>query len=612
MLFLVLEVMSSNLDPAWTESLGSRIVDPLQIDRVRNRLLTNLIWGVVSIAITQRLRYISFFLWCLDNIEEPTSRDVVPFEKIFLLANIAHEHDGRKDRGETGLSGSGRVPWEPSELRESSTSFPISDDSFEIQSGGSSGFSSYYNSILERLLLTKGLEPTPLGKSIADEFDNEVDVEFRKLERAVSNEEVDSELIQRFTDACCCSLDGREEKLLRKAYFGVIDPSRSYEDLNWKDSRETKDLALDSDLTELDLVGSIDTEGAIDVDEYLERYFGGSFGAKMKESFVLFLWISAQQGDYGKSLDEVERLDDIREMWRLYRYYDYFDYGCEALLSAVLQALEDKGSSVHPDALLDDLVSKEVYSRTVSAVLEGVSTENIGDQDALEAAFQYVYYGKPTGHNTRVDSGSSAQRFDGSWSYMLEEIEGKMDPGSFDSLSELSEWKLKHLIKKETDSPTSVESSSRVFAYVVVLFALLKLRHEHVFSDEEYKDYWNWFSKFETKPPGPVSLLKSLEHDDTDLESFMRKIADRWVIQRYDEALYQKMDSSRMPLLYSKDFTGSIEYRDYYSPRLSDIKFNRLVDILYELDLIDEPNTNSFGISTKGQRVLDEMMEVSK
>jgi len=95
--------MGSLLDPQWTEKLTKgRIIDPLQLDTVRNRILTDLLWGVVSIQIYQRLRYISFSLWCLNNMDDPSKRDLIPFEKVFLLANIAHDHNDGKGRGENG------------------------------------------------------------------------------------------------------------------------------------------------------------------------------------------------------------------------------------------------------------------------------------------------------------------------------------------------------------------------------------------------------------------------------------------------------------------------------------------------------------------------------
>ena len=115
--------MEYPLDPQWTKKLDSgRIIDPLQLDTVRNRILTDLMWGTVSIQIYQRLRYISFSLWCLDNLEDPSKRDLISYEKIFLLANLTHDHNDEKGRGENGLSGADNVPWTKEDLQNGNES----------------------------------------------------------------------------------------------------------------------------------------------------------------------------------------------------------------------------------------------------------------------------------------------------------------------------------------------------------------------------------------------------------------------------------------------------------------------------------------------------------
>jgi len=601
-------------DPQWTDRLDpGRIIDPLQLDRVRNRMLTDLMWGVVSIQIYQRLRYISFSLWCLDNLEDPSRSDVIPFEKVFLLANIAHEHGDAKGRGENGLSGAGNVPWEQADFHdESNSSFSISDSTFQIQNSGSSGFSSYYQGIMERLLLIDGLELTPLGEEIADAFDEAVDVEFEELEAAVEQDRADRELVLRFTDACCCRLDGREEQLLRKAYFGLVSSGRTYDELAWIEPGQRDKLQIESESAE-QVMEFLEADGVVDIDEYLKRYFSGSYGSKMQESFLLFLWIADQQGKAQHPLSGVEELEEIHELWRLFRYYDYFNFGCEALLTAVLQALAAREGSVHPDELLSEITSNEVYGQTVSALLNGVEAEEVdGEQDGLEAVYQYLFYGKPTGSAYDVGAVELGSEFTGSWPELLDRIRGVVDVSSFDVGAELSEWKLKRLIEDEVESGGSgVDSSSRVFAYTTVLFGLLKLRREEVFSQDGYRPYWDWLTKFEKKPPGPVSILRSLDSDQK-LQVFAQQLARRWAIVQYNTALYDKMDTSRMPRLFSKDYTGKIDFQESWSPVLSETKFDRMVDIFFDLGLLEDPSTGSFSITAEGRDWLARFVEVER
>ena len=605
-------------DPEWTEKLSSgRIIDPLQLNTFRNRMLTDLMWGVVSIQIYQRLRYISFSLWCLNNLEDPSRQDLVPFEKIFLLANIAHSHHNAKDRGENGLSGAGNVPYDQNDFHDGANStFSISDEAFQIQDSGSSGFSSYYQSIMERLLLIDGLTPTPLGQDVAEAFEEEVNVEFEDLSKAVERGEVNRELILDFTKACSCLLNGREEELLKKAYFGLVSSEKMYGSLSWSRLEESKRLKIENDSVD-SIMRFLEVDEVNNIDEYLKRYFSGSYGAKMRDSFLLFLWIADQDRDHSSSLSNVEELRDIHKLWRLYRYYDFFNYGVEALLTAVLRNLKSKEDSVHPRDLLSEIVNNEEYGRTVNAVLAGIEDrETNSDQDGLKRAFQYIYYGEARPNKSEIshiDIEKVDEEFTESWPNLLEEIEGSINVSKFSVDAEISEWKLKRLIGGEVNNPkgSNLDSSSRIFAYTTVLMGLLKLRHENIFDRENHRPFWNWFTKFEKQPPGPVSLLQSLD-SNRDLQEFMQQFVKKWAIVQYNEALYEKMDTSRMPRLFSKDYTGKIDYQESWHPGLSKTKFDRMADIFFDLGLLEEPSTETFEITTKGENWLSRFMEVDR
>ena len=600
--------MESTTDPQWTEKLDTgRIYDPLQVDTVRNRILTDLLWGVTSIQIYQRLRYISFSLWCLENLDNPTQHDLVPFEKAFLLVNLAHDHWEVKNRGTNGLSGEENVPWSRDELRDpSNASFSISDDTFQIQSGGATGFSSYYRGIMDRLLLIDGLDPTALGSDIAAEFDQNIDIEFDELRRATDDGHLDQELVMRFTDSCCCLLDGREETLLRQAYFSLIASARTYHDLTWIEPSEAASLHIASESADA-VVEFLDADGVSELDEYLRRYFQGQYGTKMRDSLTLFLWIAAQTDEYERPLDEVDELNEIRRLWRLQQYYDYFNYGCEALLAAVLQALRTHQTPVQPETLLAEIASHEAYGQSLAAVLTSIEIDPTEDeQRALDAAYQYMYYSQPIGSQTNLQLEPASSAFTGSWPELLEMLEARITPSRFNVDADVSEWVLQRLIEDELNdhAGSAVASSARIFGYITALFGLLKLRYEHVFSHERHEQYWNWLTKFEHRPPGPVSLLNSLESNE-DVDMFVQHLARRWTIEQYTAALYEKTDPSRMPRLFSKDFKGRIDYQDSLTPGLTETKFDRLVDILFDLGLLASPSTDSFTISADGRAWLE-------
>lgn len=615
--------MAESVDPQWSEQLQrGRIIDPLQVDRVRNRILTDLLFGIVSIQIYQRLRYISFFLWCLDNLEDPSKQDIVPLEKVFLLANVAHDHQGAKDRGENGLSGSSSVPWNRDELQdESQGAFSIADDEFKIMDSGSSAFSAYYKSIMDRLLVTDGLEPTPLGEQIADAFDAAVDVDFAEVEAAADSEEVPQDLVQRFSQSgCCCLLDGAEEGLLRKAYFSLVSPGSSYVDLAFTDVASAQELDIAASIQDTDILSILDVpEEATDVDEYLDRYFVGNFGAKMRESLTVFLWIADQfSRDTETPLSEVEAFADIQELWRLARYYDYFNYACESLLFAVLWSLKSE-DAIYPDALLNQIISNPTYAQTVQGLLDELETESDPEErDALDAAFQYLYFDEPPEERRTVQVIRTDNAFEGTWTDLQAAVRDRLDPAAFNVDDELAEWKLKQLIGNEVSDRAGEadDVSARVFAYVTVLLAILKLREEHYFSSADHEQYWQWFVRFENRPPGALSILETLDTEQ-ELSTFVHEFSKRWVIKQHDKALYEKMEASRMPRLFTRDVEGRMEFArfddpDYGEPGLTETKYERMVDILLDLGLLNSADTGTFDISVEGRDWLEQFVEVGQ
>jgi len=191
-----------------------------------------------------------------------------------------------------------------------------------------------------------------------------------------------------------------------------------------------------------------------------------------------------------------------------------------------------------------------------------------------------------------------------------------MDLSKFLMDDETSEWKIKRLIRQEVSKPSGnhMETSSRIFGYATALLAVLKLRYEHFFSSESYDRYWEWIKQIEKTSPGPVKIIDSLK-DNGDLDEFIREFAHHWVIQQHNKAVYTKMDSSRMPRLFSQNFTGQIDFQhsdyvDDWSTSLSPLKFKRMADILYELDLVEGDDFDHLRITERGKILINRFCEV--
>ncbi len=615
------------IDPEWTKKVDTgEIVDPLHFDRIRNRILRDLLFSVNSIGISQRLRYISFSLWCLDNIENPKKDDIIPLEKIFLLSNIIHNHKKTKDRGTTGLSGKNNILWNKKTLMDpSNPPFSISEDTFEIQKNGS-GFSQYYKSIMDKLLLIKeDLSPSPLGKQIATEYNKKQNIKFKELQNAAKKQKITTQQLKKFSKtSCCCLLDGKEEQLLRKIYFGQINKTTNYKDLKYTktDTNKKQKLDLNKTIDEKDIFEILDTEKTADIDEYLKRYFKSELHIKTQKSFLLYLWITNQltQKNNKSAITEIDQLKQIRELWRLQIYYDYIDYASESLFTAILHQLKTKPQNeIYPEQLIKKITSNPKYKQTIHTTLNNIKTEK-QDEDIgwLQKTFQYIYYGKP--QNKKPQINKTTTKFHGNWNTLLETIETKIDPQKFYIDDSITEWKLKTLIEKEitkiNTQPQNRNIPSKIFGYTTVLLAILRLRHQKYFSKDELQKYWRWIAKFEKEPPGPTSIIKSIDNlsGKETVENFISEFTKKWCIEQHQKAAYEKMETNRMPRLYVRDHTGRISHQNYrqniWTPTITYTKFKRMTDILYDLGLINSPKIQNTEISQEGKKWLDMFLEV--
>lgn len=613
--------MPETIDPEWTDKVDfGRILDPLQLNRVRNRMLNHMLYGIVSVAITQRLRYISFSLWCLNNLDEPTKDDIVPLEKIFVLANVAHDHEGQNDRDERGLSGRDNVPWSSEELRNSdNSSFSISNEKFRIQKGNSTAFSQYYRGITQHLLLTEnGYDVTTLGRKVAEAYGKAVKVDFEDLKDAANQEQVSKQTILELAKSGCgCEISSEEKELLTKTYLGLISSATRYDQLSFSSLDQVDAFELEAILAEEDAPEVEDLLEEEDANQFLEKFFFGQSSAKMRESLMLFLWVAKQQETESyDAISNFNQFNQIRELWRMQLYYSYFVYACETMLFATLWTLRSR-NSLYPEQLLESITQNPAFGKAVKDAINSINSETADSNNGLDTAFQYFYYGKPSEERSvSVEEGEDS--YEGTWQNLQNNIREHIDVSELSADEKITEWKLKQLIENEVGNTSSdpEESSARIFGYVAVLLALLRLRYDEFFSKEEYSQYRNWISKVEESSDGLDSLLESLEGDD-DLDQFIQDFSYCWVIKQHNEAVYSKMGSSRMPRLFSQDFNGRIDfqqtgYTDGWSSSLSEIKFKRMVDVMYELGLIENDGFDDFQTTERGKSILSQFMEVSE
>ncbi len=381
-------------DPQWTRKarLG-RIMDPLQLRTVRNRILTDLLFGILSILVTQRNRYYSFYSWCFDHLKDESSKKIVLLEKIFLLANLSHEFY-EVDKDYRGLVGATRYTESGERIQNlykpDVPEYSLASDHFKIHENDGCGFFQYYEGGMQRLLLLNNRIPTPLGRALGKAFGNKVGMKFGLFEKACDNERVSRELIENFGEKASYRLlhynkTSEEQALLRKIFFDLVDySSLKYEDLKFVSLDEVKPSF---DLKHY-LMPSVDVLALLDIEEklfetehYLRRYLEGGFGKKMRASLLLFLHLikrinyamETKEGNIFQVYTERELkiFRDIKELWKLFVFHEYLMLTCEATLFGLLKVLESEEKGLKAETLLNSITTTQVFYNSIHSLLRG-------------------------------------------------------------------------------------------------------------------------------------------------------------------------------------------------------------------------------------------------
>lgn len=83
--------MPSTLDPEWTDHTETmRVLDPLGAESTESTLQSRMFHPILSMAVTQRLRYLSFWCWVTANLDGDAPRDRALYEKVVLLGSDSH------------------------------------------------------------------------------------------------------------------------------------------------------------------------------------------------------------------------------------------------------------------------------------------------------------------------------------------------------------------------------------------------------------------------------------------------------------------------------------------------------------------------------------------
>lgn len=629
--------MTTDLDPVWTDRAPTmRILDPLGVESIEGSLQDRLLRPVLSIAITQRLRYLSYWAWITANVEEHSAAERALYEKPLLLASTSHDcpEDG------TGTSGIMGVSEDLEEQLDAPTTdtIDISPEAFTITSSDVARFDAYYKGVLYRLLLFEDeWTLTPLGERLAAAYDRAIDVEFQTIQQAVETEQLPIECLNSLANGgCLCQLTEVEEELLIQAYWFLVTPTREYSELAFDQTPAPELLELrdylgttpnddETALIEATLAGTDETTVA-DYDEDLDRLFSTGRTAFVRSSLILLLSLGDWVTRRPTPEPEFEALAQSRDVWRLLVHSEYTSHAIQALFIS-LQETVRLTEPITPTALLETIFGHPTFREAVGQVLDGVELSvSDDDRDVMAGIRDAIYFGEaPTGQITAT-VGTDVEPVTDDWATVIETLRTHTPSEKPFHLDSHSERAYRTLIDETLAAPPTLTTCRQVAAYSAIQLARIATRYEQYFAKDSQTAYVEWFRTAHTDP-GPITCWElhpdhpeAPTHDPVQVSSAgkatfadtMAGFTQRWVLTHYFERLYEKITdgNGKSPQLLQLDTDGRLSFNhqgnggDVYNggtPNAPTLKFDRLGDIFYELGLIENNSLSSMHVTDRGR-----------
>lgn len=617
--------MNTGVDPVWTEAPSSvSMENPLGITNTRNlKLFDDLVFPLQSDSITYRLRYVSFWAWVLDSIDDPDKKARAQYEKIFFLSNIAHDcpDDGHSSNGIVGATRRSNGSRLSDRYDPDADTFIIGDEDFALSKSGGSGFDLYYQTIMQNLwFISEKKNLTPLGEKLAMAYDDAVNLNFNRLREAVNTGEVSHAVVQQLSqNGCCCQLRHAdpERKVLIHALLGNFSKVDYPSKLSFNPEIGPDKLSIESwysgelqkggDVT-INLESVSDTEKQTDLAEYFER----RFDARSRASCILLLSASGRVDTTSpKSGLTLPVIEDIKYAWEFFVHTHYFVVASEVLLKAWLHGLRDWGP-ITTDNLLQELFDGKEYVQILQRLLQGDITVSVDDSsdDQLWRVLDAIYYDSwfegsldvtlpppETGNSTTCDSLTCGE--------LINRLPVAVDDKGH--MTNTSGRVLHDLVQSGLGQPSDAITARALAAVATVMFAQLFQRGQKYQTNEKYKPYRQWFDHIASSP-SPSSLWQS-NFEDIAVADFMKSYTEKEIVTRHWKITQDKIhrNASSTPRHMLRQPNGRWEFKSMYKTRRlsqSWARLERLTDTLYDLNLISAADLDQFRPNADGRTLL--------
>lgn len=620
--------MDLSVDPVWTERPSSvSRENPIGVTTTRNRRLFNdLIFPVQSDAITYRLRYLSFWAWVLQKTEDPDKETRARYEKVFFLANIAHDcpDDGHSSSGIVGATrrSNGKRLYERYDT--DADAFDIADETFALTKSGGSGFDTYYQGLMQRMWILHGKTTlTPIGRQLAGAYDEAVPLEFDQLRTAVEDGIVSQGVVQQLSkQGCCCQLrqSEPERKVLTNALLANFTKTDDPTDLSFHPGLDPESLSIEAwypqeleqgDDTTIDLESVLDTQE----DTVLAEYFEGRFGVRSRASCILLL-AAAERVETASATSGLDMpvIEDIRRAWEFFVHTHYFVIATEALFKAWLHGLRYWGP-IATDELLQEIFDGEEYRRTIHRLLQrdlSVSVDQTS-ADQIWRVLDAIYYDSwfegtidvtfPTTDEEKTEIGETL-----TWDGLVKRLPSAVNANGH--IKSTSDRVLHDLVQSGLGLQSDAVYARSLAAVATVMLAQLYRRWQEYQSENTYEPYRRWFANVSTSP-SPSSLGQSSFETSASIEEAMKLFTREKIVWKHWAVTQEKIQRSSActPRHMLREPDGRWRFKSMYKTsylRQSWLRLDRLVDACYELNLTTAANRSEFRPNEHGRKLLQQ------
>jgi len=541
------------MDPFWTRKieLSKRMMDPLGLARVSERITSDLLPGITTT--TTVARNYSFYCWAIyDYLKKGNVRnrsqfadEIVRRENAFVLGCLLHHEKDDKFKTPIGVNVGRRV------LEKSKRVIRMN---FRVSKSDPEGFYGlYYRGPMNALgLIRKGRRfdfLTKWGKQVALAYEKNIK-QTKYYKKYVKRKVISKSVLREYgKKACVCMLKKKtkERELLRKIFL-----SKNLSEATLEHSRR------DTLLTILKMIKKCDEKNVF-FDDWVFR------------NIIFYSQFSDGKRCYKFNSSKFE---EIKERWRLFQFHEYFSYALETILHVFVKELKLREGGLTMDVFLE-IVSdyKKVIEEKLSIKLKDKRMIDIINH--ILSLFECEEFGK-----------NSSLIFDRKCTLFSKQNEENII------------IEIENLIEKD-------ENSSDLIGLCVILLILLFIRFFHYYNS--FDKTYVWYRDISAGELGLISFTTEIRGkiNDFTLDDFLKYVLGS-VISYHNFIAINKMTYGNDTFRF-REISGRYFFVRDFEPTWRSTKMNGVLGILEDLGLCTT-SEESRSITKDAQKILKEMV----